>query len=378
MSYFYHMQFVDVVGQQELKNHFITEINSGNIAHARLFYGKPGYGALPLALAFVGYLFCDQRLENDSCGVCPSCLKVQKLQHPDLHFSYPSVQADAEKSTMLIKQWREQVNENPYFTELDWLSRIDPKERNMIISVHESHDIIKRLSLKAYEGGYKAMIIWLPESMNAQSANKLLKVLEEPTPKTVFILVAEAHETMLRTILSRTQVVRVPKIEDAELKAYLRNEGKLEPSAIDRIVIQGDGDFIQAMAAFDNEDDSTANRDWFIKLMRVSYRKDVLGMLDWAEEVSGATKDSQKVFLEYALHMVRQSMLKNYTGDQLTRLTQDEDAFLANFARFITGKNLRDFMLTFSDSHYYIERNANSKILFTNISFQVMRYIHAA
>ena len=372
------MQFVDVVGQQELKNHFITEINSGNIAHARLFYGKPGYGALPLALAFVGYLFCDQRLENDSCGVCPSCLKVQKLQHPDLHFSYPSVQADAEKSTMLIKQWREQVNENAYFTELDWLSRIDPKERNMIISVHESHDIIKRLSLKAYEGGYKAMIIWLPESMNAQSANKLLKVLEEPTPKTVFILVAEAHETMLRTILSRTQVVRVPKIEDAELKAYLRKEGKLEPSAIDRIVIQGDGDFIQAMAALDNEDDSTANRDWFIKLMRVSYRKDVLGMLDWAEEISGATKDSQKVFLEYALHMVRQSMLKNYTGDQLTRLTQDEDVFLANFARFITGKNLRDFMLTFSDSHYYIERNANSKILFTNISFQVMRYIHAA
>ncbi len=378
MRYFYHMQFVDVVGQQELKNHFITEINSGNIAHARLFCGKPGYGALPLALAFVGYLFCDQRLENDSCGVCPSCLKVQKLQHPDLHFSYPSVQFDAEKSILLIKQWREQISENPYFTELDWLSRIDPKERNMIISVHESQDIIKRLSLKAYEGGYKVMIIWLPESMNAQSANKLLKVLEEPTPKTLFILVAEAHEIMLPTILSRTQVVRVPKIDDDELRVYLRNKAKLESSAIERVVIQGDGDFIQAMAAYDKEDDSAANRDWFIKLMRVSYRKDVLGMLDWAEEVSGSTKDSQKVFLEYALHMVRQSMLKNYTGDQLTRLTHDEDAFLANFARFITGKNLRDFMLTFSDSHYYIERNANSKILFTNISFQVMRYIHAA
>ncbi len=378
MRYFYHMQFVRVVGQQELKKHFITEIKSGNIAHARLFYGKPGYGALPLALAFVGYLFCDQRQENDSCGVCPSCLKVQKLQHPDLHFSYPTVQTDANKSTLLIDQWREQVNENPYFTELDWLRRIDPKERNMIISVHESQDIIKRLSLKAYEGGYKAMIIWLPESMNPQAANKLLKILEEPTPKTVFILVADSHESMLRTILSRTQVVRVPKIDDDEMKVYLRNSEKMESSAIERVVIQGDGDFIQAMSAIDSMDDSATNRDWFIKLMRVSYRKDVLGMLDWAEEVSGATKDRQKVFLEYALHMVRQSMLKNYTGDQLTRLTQDEEVFLANFARFITGNNLREFMLTFSDSHYYIERNANSKILFTNISFQVMRYIHAA
>jgi DNA polymerase-3 subunit delta' len=372
------MQFVDVVGQQELKKHFITEINSGNIAHARLFYGKPGYGPLPLALAFVAYLFCDNKQENDSCGVCPSCLKVNKLQHPDLHFSFPTVQTDANKSILMIDHWRKQVEENPYFTELDWLRRIDPKERNMIISVHESQDIIKKLSLKAYEGGYKAMIIWLPESMNTQAANKLLKLLEEPTPKTVFILVAESHESMLRTILSRTQVVRVPKIDDDELKLFLRRGTKIEAAAIDRVVIQSDGDFIQTMAAYERQDDSEINRELFIKLMRVSYRKDVIGMLDWAEEISNATKDGQKVFLEYALHMVRQSMLKNYTGDQLTRLTQDEDAFLANFARFITGNNLRDFMLTFSDSHYYIERNANSKILFTNISFQVMRYIHAA
>jgi DNA polymerase-3 subunit delta' len=372
------MQFVDVVGQQELKKHFISEINSGNVAHARLFYGKTGYGTLPLALSFAAYLFCENKQESDSCGVCPSCLKVNKLQHPDLHFSFPTVQVDANKSILMLDKWREQVEENPYFSELDWLKRIDPKERNMIISVFESQEIIKKLSLKAYEGGYKAMIIWLPESMNTQAANKLLKLLEEPTPKTVFILVAESHESMLRTILSRTQVVRVPKIDDDEMKVFLQNRGKIEAAAIDRVVIQSDGDFIQAMAAYDRQDDSEVNRELFIKLMRVSYRKDVIGMLDWAEEISNATKDSQKVFLEYALHMVRQSMLKNYTGDQLTRLTQDEDAFLANFARFITGNNLRDFMLTFSDSHYYIERNANSKILFTNISFQVMRYIHAA
>jgi DNA polymerase-3 subunit delta' len=378
LRYFYHMQFVDVVGQQELKKHFISEINSGNVAHARLFYGKTGYGTLPLALSFAAYLFCENKQESDSCGVCPSCLKVNKLQHPDLHFSFPTVQVDANKSILMLDKWREQVEENPYFSELDWLKRIDPKERNMIISVFESQEIIKKLSLKAYEGGYKAMIIWLPESMNTQAANKLLKLLEEPTPKTVFILVAESHESMLRTILSRTQVVRVPKIDDDEMKVFLRNRGKIEAAAIDRVVIQSDGDFIQAMAAYDRQDDSEVNRELFIKLMRVSYRKDVIGMLDWAEEISNATKDSQKVFLEYALHMVRQSMLKNYTGDQLTRLTQDEDAFLANFARFITGNNLRDFMLTFSDSHYYIERNANSKILFTNISFQVMRYIHAA
>ncbi len=372
------MQFEKIVGQQELKKHFVAEINSGNIAHARLFYGKAGYGTLPLAIAFVAYLFCENKQALDSCGTCPSCLKVNKLQHPDLHFSFPTVQADHKVSTPLLPHWREQIFEAAYFTEIDWLRRIDPKERNMIISVHESQEIIRKLNLKSYEGGYKAMIVWLPETMNTSAANKLLKILEEPTPKTIFILVAESHETILRTILSRTQMVRVPKIDDAELKRYLRTSLQLTPATSDRVIIQADGDFIQARSALDHQEASDVNRNWFVQLMRVSYRKDVIGMLDWAEEISTATKDRQKIFLEYALHMVRQSILKNYTGDQLTRLTTDEEDFLSKFARFITGNNLRDFMQSFSDSHYHLERNANSKILFTNISFQVMRYIHAA
>ena len=372
------MQFEKIVGQQELKKHFVAEINSGNIAHARLFYGKAGYGTLPLAIAFVAYLFCENKQALDSCGTCPSCLKVNKLQHPDLHFSFPTVQADHKVSTPLLPHWREQIFEASYFTEIDWLRRIDPKERNMIISVHESQEIIRKLNLKSYEGGYKAMIVWLPETMNTSAANKLLKILEEPTPKTIFILVAESHETILRTILSRTQMVRVPKIDDDELKRYLRTSLQLTPATSDRVIIQADGDFIQARSALDHQETSDVNRNWFVQLMRVSYRKDVIGMLDWAEEISTATKDRQKIFLEYALHMVRQSILKNYTGDQLTRLTTDEEDFLSKFARFITGNNLRDFMQSFSDSHYHLERNANSKILFTNISFQVMRYIHAA
>ena len=370
------MQFKSVVGQANLKKHFIDEIKNEKISHAQLFLGNPGYGGLPLALAFVQYLFCENKGENDSCGTCPSCLKVQKLQHPDLHFSFPTVQADSKVSDPFLSDWREQIATTPYFNLNDWLKRIDQKERKPIISVFESQQIINKLTLKSFEGGYKVMIIWMVEEMNTPCANKLLKIIEEPPEKTLFILLAASQDYILQTIISRTQVVRIPRLSWDDVTTYLKKEKGI--SSPDSIAGRVDGNLIEATALSELIDDKNENYDSFIQLMRVCYKKSVIDMILWAEDIASTGKENQKEFLKYALHMFRQSILRNYTGDVLTQLSDDEDAFLANFAKFITGNNIINMTNSFSDAVYHIERNANSKILFTNLCFQVMRYIHHA
>ncbi|MBI1836975.1 MAG: DNA polymerase III subunit delta [Flavobacteriia bacterium] len=372
------MQFKDIVGQQELKHHFIQRIQNDKISHAQLILGKPGYGGLPLALAYVQYLFCENKSEADSCGVCPSCKKVQDLQHPDLHFSFPVVLAIDKKSDAFLPKWREQMKENPYFNLTHWLKRIDDKERKPIIGTEESQEIIKKLNLKSYEGGYKVMLIWMAEEMNTTCSNKLLKILEEPPAKTLFLLVCESQEAILPTIISRTQLLKVPRINMTEFSQFLRSKHQINIHIADSLAARTDGDYIDALEMLGDHHEEDENRELFIKLMRVCYKKDVIPMMDWAEEVNLLSRDRQKVFVRYCLHMFRQSMLRNYTENQLTRVSEQEDAFLKNFARFITGKNVFDFMETFNDAHYQIERNANSKILFTNLCFKVMRYIHFA
>lgn len=374
--YFYSMLFKSVVGQENLKKHLIDEVNNEKVSHAQLFLGQPGYGTLPLAIAFVQYLFCENKGESDSCGECSSCRKVEKLEHPDLHFSFPTVQVISKVTNPLLGEWREQVKENAYFNLNDWLKKIDPKERKPIISVHESQQIIKKLTLKSFEGGYKVMIIWMAEEMNPQCANKLLKILEEPPAKTLFILVAKSQEYILQTILSRTQIVNVPRLGWNDITNYLKKEKGI--SSTDSIAGRVEGDLIEAVELVEHSDEKDANYLSFIQLMRVCYKKNVLDMIKWAEEISSTSKENQKQFLKYALHMFRQSILRNYTGDVITRVSDDEDAFLGNFAQFITGNNIISMTASFSDSHYHIERNANSKILFTNLCFQVMRHIHHA
>jgi DNA polymerase-3 subunit delta' len=372
------MQFKNVIGQADLKKHLIDEVNNEKVSHAQLFLGKPGYGGLPLALAFVQYLFCENKSETDSCGVCPACHKVTELQHPDLHFSFPVVLAINKKSDGFIKDWREQVKEQAYFNQNDWIKRIDVKERKPVIGTEESQEIIKKLSLKSYEGGYKVMIIWMAEEMNATCANKLLKILEEPPKNTLFILLCESQDRILQTIISRTQIVKIPRIGSHELSTFYKTKGGVSASSLESIIGRVEGDFIEANELLGSNQEQDENRELFIQLMRVCYKKDVIPMLDWAEDIASTSKERQKIFIHYALHMFRQSMLRNYTEHQLTKVSIEEDQFLKNFARFITGKNVFDFMTTFNEAHYHIERNANTKILFTNLCFKVMRYIHFA
>jgi DNA polymerase III subunit delta' len=372
------MQFKNIIGQEELKRHFIQEINQDKISHAQLFLGKAGYGGLPLALAFIQYLFCEQKTPTDSCGTCPSCRKVIELQHPDLHFSFPVVLSINKISNPFLADWRDQIKENAYFDLNTWLKRIDVKERKPVIGTEESQEIIKKLSLKSYEGGYKVMIIWMAEEMNTTCSNKLLKILEEPPERTLFILLCNNVEYVLPTIISRTQVVKIPRIGVDDMSIALREKYQLNQSNADSVASRVEGDFLEAINVLGDHHEQDENRELFIQLMRVCFKKDVIAMMDWADSIAEQTKEKQKVFLRYALHMFRQSLLRNYTEDALTRVSDEENEFLKKFAKFITGNNIQDFMENFNDAHYHIERNAHGKLLFTNLCFKVMRYIHFA
>lgn len=370
------MQFKDVIGQEELKRHLIDEVKRDRISHAQLFLGNNGHGGLPLALAFSQYILCANRTETDSCGVCSSCLKVNDLQHPDVHFSFPVVLSIDKTSDKFLPIWRTQIAKNPYFSLNQWNKEIDEKGRQPVIGTDESELIIRKLNLKSFEGGYKVMIIWMTEEMNTTCANKLLKILEEPTPRTVFLLIAESQEKLLQTIISRTQLVKIPRLSLDDIRSHLISK-QIDSSTATSIAAQAEGNLLEALELAE-ESAKSKNREMFIQLMRVCYKKDVIPMMDWAQSVSELGKDQQKTFLKYALHMFRQSLLRNYTDTQLTKTSKEEDQFLQNFARFITGNNIQGFMENFNDAYYHIERNANAKILFTELCFKVMRYIHFA
>lgn len=372
------MQFQDVIGQNELKQQLIAGVQNDRLAHALLFLGKAGYGGLPLALAFVQYVFCANKQEQDSCGQCAACRKISQLQHPDLHFSFPTVLADNKTSDALSGEWREQIQQRVYFSELQWLKRIDPKGRQLVIGVDEGQNLINKLQLKSYEGGKKVMIIWGADFMNSATANKLLKILEEPPKDTLFILLAAQQEKLLQTIISRVQIKTIPRIDTDSLSLYLRSKMNLGPEQADSIAGRAEGNLVEALEQTGNAEDQDLYRERFIQLMRVCFKKNVLEMMNWGEDVSAMSKEEQRQFLKYGLHMIRQSMLFNFTEEQLLNVSDAELNFLKNFAKYITGNNVQDFIKMFNDAEYYIERNANAKLLFTQLCFQVMRYIHAA
>lgn len=372
------MLFKDVVGHKSLKKSFAQEVRNDRVSHAQLFLGKPGYGTFPLALAFVQYLLCENQGEKDSCGVCPTCQKVAKLQHPDVHFSFPTVQANAKTSDEQFAEWKEMILENPYASLNQWINVSDPKGRKPIISKYQSEQIVKKLSLKSFEGKHKVSVIWMADEMNTVCANKLLKIIEEPPQDTLFVLIMESQENVLPTILSRTQLVKVKQLDDNELSEALMKTGITNEESIKSAISRAEGDFSLAREVLETQGTETINKDRFIELMRVCYKKQVIPMMSWAENMAKLGREDQKHFLRYALYMIRQSLMKNYTEDKLLRASPEETQFLNKFSRFITGNNVMDFTDLLNNAHYNVERNAHAKLLFTNITFEVMRYIHKA
>lgn len=341
-----------------------------------MFLGKSGYGTYPLAMAYARYLMCENRQENDACGACPTCNKISKGIHPDVHEVYPTHSVSKLTSIDFHQEWKEFRAQNPYGNLNDWKASVD-EGKVYSIGTKESILLHKKLSLKTFEGGYKVLIVSMSETMNSTFANKFLKLMEEPPPNTVLLLLAEDADAMLPTILSRAQIKKVGAIETEVLTAKLIEGGVPEDEALS-MCLRLNADWGLLQEELKTGDSVARMRELFIKMMRVCYGKKPIDMIDVADEIADLSKSSQISFLEYSLNMIRQSLMKNYTGDALFQASKSETDFLKNFARFITGNNVVDFMNLFSESVNQLQRNANARILFTRLTFKVMKLIHVA
>ncbi len=373
------MQFKDIVGHNEIKQRLITAANEGRLSHTQLFAGAEGCGNLPMAIAFAQYINCLNPSDNDSCGTCSQCVKYNKLQHPDLHFSFPvSTNAEVKKnpvSKLFLTHWREQILQSPYFTLHDWQHKLGTENKQLNISKEESTEIIKALQYKAYEAKYKVMIIWYPEKLHLSAANALLKILEEPPAKTLFILVAHDTEQLLATILSRTQMVKFSPIPTEELQQILQEKEQLPAEQALKMAKMSDGNYMQALRLLHITEQQQAYFEQFTAWMRMAFKADVPALIDWAENLSKQNREEIKSFLTYALHLVRESLAMNYAGTEALKITEQEEQFIQKFAPFLLSNNLPDFLSLLNDAHYHIERNVNSKTVLLDTSLKITKLL---
>ena len=368
------MLFKEVIGQQTVKQKLIQTIKDGRISHARLFWGSEGSGALALAIAYTQYICCTNKQEDDSCGSCASCIKYAKLIHPDLHFAYPiaiSKAKEIETSTNVLPQWREAIIQNPYISLSGWFELLEAENKQPIIAVKESAEILRKLNLTTYESEYKVMIIWMAEKMNLEAANKLLKILEEPPEKTVFILVSENEDQLLATITSRTQLTRIKKLEHKEISAALISRRSLAADEAARIAFIADGNYNEALKIANNEAHEYNNFELFRNWMRMCLKFDAQKVVKMADEFSGLGRENQKNFLLYSLNLVRACLMYNYGETNLVKLQGEELDFVQKFSPFVNGANCERFAEELNKAFHHIERNASSKILFLDLSFMM-------
>ena len=367
------MQFSRIVGQQHLKESMIQSINEGRISHAQLFLGPEGNGALPLALAYIQYLFCTDKTPTDSCGKCAQCNKISKLSHPDVHFVYPlALSKEVEKSTDVFVKWKQAFLQNPYLSIGDWMEFLEAENKQMVIAVGESKDILHQLSLTSFEGSYKVMIMWMAEKMNLVAANKILKVLEEPPDKTLFFLITESTQLPI-TILSRTQITKVPRITEAELAATLvKDNGLTEDQAL-YIAQASDGNYRLAQILANEKEDSEFVSQKFQSWMRMCLRLDGEKLSEWITEMATIGRERQKQFFSYSIKLIRQGILLN--TEYPVRLRPSEEDFLRKFAPYVPFESGALIAEELTRAYHAIERNANPKILLMSISLKVHRLL---
>ena len=375
------MRFADIIGQQELKRHLAQSVDRGRISHAQLFTGAAGTGALPLAIAYAQYLNCPNRKDGDSCGVCPSCQQTAALAHPDLHFVFP-VNKQGKKSGEVVlsaefmPQWRECVASTAgYFTPQQWYDRLDlGKTLRGMISAKEADEIIRRLSFKSFESEYKIMLIWLPETMNDEAANKILKILEEPWEKTIFLMVSERPDLLLSTIISRTQEVAVPRLAVEDLMPMTQGDEQQRRNTA-RLAA---GDLIEMRRLTGGEEDAVRREsfDLFCRLMRLSYNDKHLELIDWADEVATLTREQQRSMLRHAARLLRESYMLHAGLGQISYLWGEEAAFCNKFAPFIGNQNIEFLIGEIEQAMRQVSQNGNPRIIFTHFALAVSKQIN--
>ncbi|MEX0967756.1 MAG: hypothetical protein WD077_11000 [Bacteroidia bacterium] len=371
------MKFSSITGQRATKERLLQSVQQNKVSHAQILFAPEGAGGLPLAIAYAQYLNCSDRAENDSCGQCSSCIKMQKLIHPDVHFSYPVIpRKPGDKPVALdyINEWRKEILNNPYLGYLDWMAAINAENKQGNITISECHNIIRKFSLKAFEGGYKILIMWLPEFLGKEG-NALLKLLEEPPERTVFLLVSQDQEKILSTILSRTQALQIPRLKDEEVQQFLIREKGISQEEAGQLSHLAEGNLNQAMSLSSAEKANFLDdlRNW----MRICYTlsKSGIGLLKWVDSMAGIGRENQKNFLRYATHLFRECLLQQHGLAQLQRMTLEEQDFIGNFSKQLDDDKISQLTLEFDQAHYHVERNANPKITFFNLSLTVYRLL---
>lgn len=372
------MQFKDIIGHEAIKKRFVQTVKENRVSHALLLVGPSGTGKLALAIALAQYMCCNNRQNGDSCGVCPSCRKYQKLIHPDLHFVFPVVKGKSGGkpiSDHFLEQWRQQILEDVYFDINDWYHTLGMENAQGMIYSHESNEIIRKLNLKTFEADYKVMIIWLPEKMHIAASNRLLKMIEEPPQKTLFLLVSEEPDKIIKTILSRTQILKIPPIDTESIISVLSREYDLEYDQLKNVARLARGSYRKAKLLIRNSAQNKFNFDQFVEIMRLCYARKVQDVMIWSEEMASIGREKQKSFLDYALRMVRENFILNLKQPDMVYLNKEEMGFSQRFSPFINEENVWSIANELSRAHADIERNANAKIVFLDMTLRLVKLL---
>ncbi len=374
------MNFAQIPGQKETIAKLIRSVQEERVSHAQLLTGPEGCGSMALALAYSEYISCENRSETDSCGTCKSCIKYNKMIHPDLHFVFPVIKgkkATDPISDHYIGEWREFVQNSPYFNFNSWMDFIEVGNAQGMIFACESAEIIKKLSLKTFESDYKIMIIWLPEKMHQATSNKLLKMIEEPPEKTLFLLVSEEPDKIIPTILSRCQLVKIPAFNPEDIERHLLNRSGVTAEKAADISFVSKGNIIRAISLCENENSTLEDLNRFKSLMRFAWKRDIISIISWSEETAATGRESQKNFISFSLRMLRENLMMSLgqLKNKLVFLTGEESKFSGNFHPFINQDNIYPLTEEFNLCYSHIEANGNAKIIFLDLALKVTRLI---
>ena len=381
------MLFSEVLGLPHLKNHLTTTADKGRVPHAQLFVGPSGSGTLPMAIAYAQYLLCRNTGGENSSGIEACNIKMNKFSHPDLHFAFPVAANDKVKknpvSANFLEDWRQFLKNEPYGSLFDWYQTLGIENKQGQIGVNEAQEIVKSLSLKAYEGGYKVMIIWRAEKMNTAASNKLLKLIEEPPKDTLFILITEEEESIIQTIRSRCQTLHFPPLNEAVIsEGLVANEGCEQQLAM-KIAHRANGNYTNALKILRQDSGDEQFEEWFVTWVRSAFKAKgnktaIQDLISWSEMIAATGRETQKKFLLFCLDFFRQALLQNYQTKDLVYMEPQVKGFsLDKFSPFVTGNNIIGITKELEDAIYHIERNGNAKIILTDLSIKLTRLLHS-
>lgn len=370
------MQFSDIPGLEELKKQLVSAHKRGKVAHAQLFAGRPGTAVLPMALGYASYLMCENKSNEDSCGTCPNCVRIKKLVHPDIHLHFPKISAAENKYDKVLAEalprFREFVIESPFGDLEAWTRKYGQENKNLLISREDSRQMLKNVSMRSVEGGYKILLVWLPELMNPSSANAILKILEEPPEKTLYLLVSYNYDLLLATITSRTQLVSVSPNTLEEVQKYVENRG-VEKTKAEQVAKLSEGKI--GLALHIAEAGESHEYEDFQKWMLECWNKNLTGLVQRSEDFSKAGKASQKTILNFAIALIRNAVI-HASGQKPPVQSEAEGAFIGKFSDRLGPEKLEKVYALANEALIHLERNSNPRITHLNLSLDITRILN--